>query len=226
MTLLQCSAMKVVSSRWWCALFALSLSAPSLGQGLVRDREAPTIGHEELRTGLVGEPLRIVAELRDPAGVFEPTVLYRLVGEQEFLRLPMVRTSERHTYEAIIDGAVVTGEVEYFIEVFDRFGNGPARYGDAELPVRVRVQRIATVGPDAPAVDEALATDGDSSRENANTEEEPGSVLPWALLGVGVAALAVGAGVAAVVLLSPAPTPSTVMVSVTAPGPLPTSVSP
>lgn len=219
--------MHVVSLRWWSALLALAVSTSGAAQGPVRDRDAPTISHEEVNSGLVGEPLRIVAVLRDPAGVFEPTVLYRLVGEQEFLRLPMRRTSDRYTYEAVLDGAMVTGEIEYFIEVFDRLGNGPARYGDAELPVRVRVRRVATVDAQAPALEEDRAPPEESLVDSEAETEPQASVLPWALLGVGVgvAAVAVGAGVAAVVLLSPTSSPSTVMVSVTAPGPLPAGVS-
>ncbi|MFZ9887481.1 MAG: hypothetical protein ACO3JL_08265 [Myxococcota bacterium] len=218
--------MRLGLSRWYCILLTLAVATSTHAQGVVRDREPPTISHEELRTGLVGEPLRIVAVLRDPAGVFEPTVFYRLAGEQEFLRLPMKRTSERYTYEAVIEGPLVTGEVEYFIEVFDRFGNGPARYGDAELPMRVRIRPVAAVEAEPPGPGAGPTAAAGTAVDTANEDAASGSPLPWVLLGVGVATVAVGAGVAAVVILAPATSPSTVTVSVSAPGPMSTSVSP
>lgn len=180
------------------------------------DEEAPAITHEEVRSGRLGAPVTVSALIVDPSGVFDPAVLYRVGGQGDFLRLPM-QPADDERYGAVIPGDVVSDDLEYFIEAFDQQGNGPARYADADLPVKVRILKTAEPLPVPPAAGE-VESDG---------EDGGGLWVVASVVGAGllVAALA-ASGVGAWVLLSPAAVPSQVDVVVSAPVPVSTGLTP
>jgi hypothetical protein len=183
------------------------------------DLEPPTIFHEEVQSARLGEPLVVRAHIVDDSGVFDPAVLYRVGGRGAFLRLTLVPVaSAADLFEVSVPGELVGDDVEYFIEAFDAEGNGPARYGDEQLPVRVRVLKTAEPRePGAPAGGTGEETEG------------AGAGL-WIGLGGGTLAVllvgAAAAGVAAVLFLQAPKSPSQVNVIISAPSPAQAGVSP
>jgi hypothetical protein len=78
-------------------------------------------------TALVGKPLTITAEVRDPSGVKWVRLRYRSVNQhQDYQTLPMLPTGGKDQYLAVIPGDHIapTWDVMYFIEVMDKQGNG------------------------------------------------------------------------------------------------------
>lgn len=199
-------------------LITLAAAAPAAAKG---DIDAPAIDHTEPGTGRLGHEIVLRATITDESGVFDPVVLYRVGTDGNFLRLPMEPVEgEADVYEAVVPADVVSDDLQYFIEAFDNNGNGPARYGDDSLPIKVAVLKTAEPLPDAPQ------PDGDDTPKTAPEpvpEEEGGAGL-WIGLGVGagvvvVLGLAAAATVGALVLLQPAPGPSEVDVIISAPNP-------
>jgi len=192
----------------------LTLVAPA--SALADDVDAPSIVHDEIRAGRLGHPLLLRATITDESGVFDPVLLYRVGEGAEFLRLPLVPVEgEADLYEATIPGEIVSGDLQYFIEAFDNNGNGPARYGDEALPIKIAVLTTAEPLPDA----ETPTT----SDEPVAAEPEGGGGL-WIGLGVGAGAvLLIGVAVAAAAggyfLLRPPVGPTQVDVIITAPTP-------
>jgi hypothetical protein len=191
------------------------------------DSDPPTISHDEVKTGKLGRPIAISATITDPAGVFDPVVLYRVGGEGRFLRQPMQPVEGKaDIYVAMIPGEVVSGDLEYFIEAFDNNGNGPARYAEEELPVSIRV--LATAEP-LPDPETPPPDDGDNGGEVVPEDEGGGAGL-WIGLGVGAAvvvvAAAIGAGAGIYFLTLPPAIPDRVDVAIGAPGPITQGASP
>lgn len=205
-----------------CATFTVLLAAPSSraqgANGAGDDVDPPAVTHDEVKSGRVGVPVVVRATIADPSGVFDPAVLYRVGGEGEFLRLSMEGGEGGGAYEAVIPGEVVSDDLEYFIEAFDQRGNGPARYADADLPVKVPV--LTTAEPIAPPTGTGAVGE----------EEGDGGGALWITAGVVGAGLllaaAAAAGVAAFVLLSPPAVPAQVDVVVSAPTPVAAGISP
>lgn len=200
-------------------LVLVLLAVPARAQSDA-DVEPPAVSHDEVKTARVGEPVVVTATITDPSGVFDPAVLYR-VGEQgDFLRLPMKPVVgegedwDASRFEAVIPGELVSGDLEYFIEAFDERGNGPARYADADLPVKVRVLRTAEPLPPVAG----------------SAEDDDGGGALWVVAGVTAGALllvgAAAAGVAGFVLLSPPAVPAQVDVVISAPTPIASGASP
>lgn len=193
------------------AVLLLFVVTPAFAQD---DTEPPAISHDEVKSARVGEPVVIGATITDPSGVFDPTLLYRVGGDGEFLRLPMTKVPgqgdawDEDRFEATIPGDVVSGDLEYFIEAFDEMGNGPARYADADLPVKVRV--LVGAEPLAPP-------------PGAAAEQGDGGAV-WLVAGVVGGGLALAAATAAVVgivfLLRPPDVPAQVDVVINAPTPI------
>lgn len=180
------------------------------------DGEPPAITHEEVRSGRLGAPVTVSALIVDPSGIFDPAVLYRVGGQGDFLRLPM-QSEEDERYAAVIPGDVVSDDLEYFIEAFDEQGNGPARYADADLPVKVRILKTAEPLPVPPAAG-AVESEG---------EDGGGLWIVAGVVGAGLLMTALAAtGVGAWVLLSPPAVPSQVDVVVSAPTPVSTGLLP
>jgi hypothetical protein len=89
--------------------------------------EPPTVIHQPVTTAAAGQPLTIVAEVRDPSGVKWVRLRYRSVNQhQDFRMLPMLPTGEKDQYRAVIpaEHIVSTWDLMYLIEVMDQQGHG------------------------------------------------------------------------------------------------------
>jgi hypothetical protein len=101
----------------------------------LRDQSAPVITHTRITKAAVGLPIIIRAKIEDESEIFAPSVYVRAQGKQDYETLAMRRVGEG--YEATIAPEMTRGNLEYFIEAFDDQGNGPAREGSPEEPLRI-----------------------------------------------------------------------------------------
>lgn len=174
------------------------------------------------------------ATIKDPAGIFDPSLIYRLDAKGEFQRMAMLAVpGEADTYVATIP-AVVLGEkaakVEYFIEAYDNEGNGPTTFGSEEEPVTLS---IGAAAPDEGVTEGTKSTDTSSNTENGKgtaaaeeSEAEGSGIGLWLGVGAGVAtvvvvaAVATAAGIGAYLYLNRPDTRDEVTISVSGPTPV------
>lgn len=107
------------------------------------DAEPPTIQHFPVRRVDPGVALTVKARISDPSGVFDPGVSWRNAGGDTFKRVPMQAKGGSEFETVIPANAITAAAVEYFIEAFDENGNGPARFGNPQKPIRVAVATMA-----------------------------------------------------------------------------------
>ncbi len=103
----------------------------------------PAITHAALSQAIRGKPVEINARLVGDTGVQDAAVMFRHVGEKDYKALPMGNIGA-DDYTATIPAAMTTSDVEYYVEAFDRYGNGPARSGAPNVPY---VLRLTDAGP-------------------------------------------------------------------------------
>jgi hypothetical protein len=115
----------------------LMTGLPAQASALARDTRAPNIVHVKVLQTPSGEPVVIRARFEDRSEIFAPSVYYRQHGKAEYRTIEMKKGAEG--WEAVIPAEVVTRALEYFIEVFDSEGNGPAREGTPEKPIPIAV---------------------------------------------------------------------------------------
>lgn len=101
------------------------------------DTTAPLITHQRVTRAPAGAAIAIRAQIEDESEIFAPAVFVRPVGQGDFESLGMRRSNDG--WEATIPAEMVTTDLEYFIEAFDDQGNGPAREGAPESPIRIEV---------------------------------------------------------------------------------------
>ncbi len=139
-------AVRPRTRRWKLGLASLVLF---VGAGLVGTPEAAAQEDDLLPPGIVHEPcefykkrrnFEIIARFYDDSPIFDPKVIYRTRSRRwksaSFKKMPGGKD-----FKATLKKRKLKGVLEYFIEVFDENGNGPARYGSPEAPVRVRPSR-------------------------------------------------------------------------------------
>lgn len=109
------------------------------GAGLTPpDTDPPVIEHTPVKTAARGQPVEIGAQISDPSGVFGAQVVARTIGGRRFSAFPMDDRGDGN-YAAVLPATMLTGGgLEYFIEAFDEQGNGPARAGSPERPLKVQ----------------------------------------------------------------------------------------
>jgi|GEM_PF-827875 len=179
-----------------------------------KDSEAPLIEHTEVTQALQGQPLSVRAKIQDESGIFDPTVLFRVGSTGEFTTLSMESAPDgKDEFVAVIPASALgvdVTQVEYFIEAFDMEGNGPARFGEVELPITVKVVPPPTQAPDE--TPDPVRKTPEPSTSTSTTEvdgaDEGGGMgwLVWTGAGVGGVVLVgalVGGGVAAWYFLQP-----------------------
>ena len=101
------------------------------------DTSPPVISHSPVVRGERGKPTTLTARITDESKIF-PQVFFRF--------------GSSGSYEKPLDMKAVRGQkgqwtatlppppgntIEYYIEAYDEFGNGPARAGDPEKPFRI-----------------------------------------------------------------------------------------
>ena len=107
------------------------------------DNDAPQIVHEPCEQYQKGVTYEVVARFYDASPIFDPKVVFRR-GRGKWNNRPFERQSGSDNFVAKIPANFLKkGRIQYFIEVFDENGNGPARFGSVDAPV------VLTVGGDA-----------------------------------------------------------------------------
>lgn len=115
------------------AAFALLLASAA---GAAEDTAAPVIEHKPVTSAERGAKfVQVFAKITDQSKFF-PQVFYRY-GSGEYLKpLDMKRLQgQKDVWGANVP---VRGDlVEYYIEAYDEYGNGPGRAGDPDKPFRI-----------------------------------------------------------------------------------------
>ncbi len=106
---------------------------------------APTITHTAVAQASKGQPIEISANLAGDTGVQGATVMYRHAGEREYKALPMGNVGGDN-YTATIPGPMANADIEYYLEAFDKYGNGPGRSGSPNNPYLVKVGSPGVAG--------------------------------------------------------------------------------
>ena len=87
-----------------------------------------------------GTPLDFLVEATDPSGVAAVRVQYRVRGGKSWGVLALTPSSPTQFSGSLAGVAALPPGVEYFVEAWDRAGNGPARLGSADKPRFVEVR--------------------------------------------------------------------------------------
>jgi len=141
-------------SRGLPALLALALAAPLAARA--GDSTPPQITHAPAHA-LPGQPVHVTAHIVDESHIF-PQLFFRY-GSAAFeppIDLKKVKGA-KDEYEANIP--IKPGAIEYYLECYDEFGNGPARAGSPESPLKVILDDPDKPQPALPApVNDAQAS--------------------------------------------------------------------
>jgi len=123
----------------------------------------PAITHAAVTQALKGKPLEVNARLVGESGVQGATVLFRHAGDRDYKALPMGNIGG-DDYTATIPASLTTTDLEYYVEAFDQYGNGPARSGAPNVPYAVRVTDPSSVQPPAPIAHKRALDEEDEPR--------------------------------------------------------------
>jgi hypothetical protein len=171
------------------------------------DTSPPSIAHDPPASAATGKLLEIKARITDPSGVLYPRLYYRKAGTTSFQNTTMQRVGDR--WVGAIPGFAVQGAtLEYYLEAFDKQGNGPARHGSAAAPHRIELQVVKAAPISQPRSRPATQPVSQPASQPATQPAvSKGAVTAtpwykrwwvWAIVG----AVAVGGGVTAGVLAS------------------------
>ena len=149
----------------------------------------PAITHSAVSAVNKGQAVEINARIAGEAGVTNPSVMYRHVGEKEFHALPMGNVGAADEYTATIPAREATGDIEYYVEAYDQYGNGPGRSGAPNAPFIIKIAQP----PPPPAIVKA-PVDTRPKVVQAPFRANPGRAVGWMLMGgfVGAGAFAGG----------------------------------
>jgi len=140
------------------------------------DRLPPQIVHEPCGFYKRGQPFEIQARFLDESKLFDPKVIYRGRNETFWKNSPFIKQSTSEDFSATVKAKDLTGTLEYFIEVFDEWGNGPARYGSPEAPVLVEPSRDPPACRQIPVIENQVQiTSASTSAASAAPNTAPGS---------------------------------------------------
>lgn len=114
---------------------ALAVTAPASASAT--DTFMPTIVHEACPEYEKGEPFVVRARFEDESQLYEPQVVYRLGPDSDWKQTPLTKEAGSEDFTATIEVGDLAEPIEYYIQVFDEHGNGPARMGDTDAPIEV-----------------------------------------------------------------------------------------
>ncbi len=109
----------------------------------------PAISHSTIAKAYKGAPIEINAKLVGDTGVSAAKVFFRHSGEHDFRTLPMGNIGG-DDFTATMPASVVTGDLEYYLEAYDQYGNGPGRSGGPNVPYQITVTEKPAIAPPAP----------------------------------------------------------------------------
>ena len=122
----------------------------------VPDRYPPHLKINAPSSALAGRPLRVRIEASDPSGVDRVLVLL----DSPSVTKTVTSTDGRH-FSAVIQGAYVQPPaVRFWVEAYDRYGNGPGYYAAPRRPTTVPVLGALSRGARAQGGHDGLAADG------------------------------------------------------------------
>jgi len=129
-----------------------AIAAPTLPTTVtIKPKGAPpAITHAALTQALRGKSVEINARLVGDTGVQGAVVMFRHAGERDYRALPMGNIGA-DDYTATIPAAMTTSDLEYYVEAFDQYGNGPARSGAPNVPYALKVMDASPAAVPAPA---------------------------------------------------------------------------
>ena len=121
------------------------------------DQTPPAIVHDPCEYYSLGSPFQVVARFYDRSPIFDPKVIYRKQGG-EWSSVSFEKKPDTDDFIAALEERHLGGILEYFIEVFDENGNGPARMGspDAPLTIHPSAEPVECVQVSDLAVDKLL----------------------------------------------------------------------
>lgn len=128
----------------------LLVGAMALASTARADLDPPVIEHTPVTSGVYGESVHIVARVTDENEVFPPTLSWRIKGDRRWKVATMALANGRYVAQL-----KVAGDLEYWIEAYDAFGNGPSLNGSPNRPhsLAATVPAVVEKKPkDAPAV--------------------------------------------------------------------------
>jgi hypothetical protein len=102
------------------------------------DTRPPVVQHVPVSKAVRDSTVTIQATMTDEMALFAPTLYYRTPGTGEYASLRM-----QHRSDQCMASLKITGNLEYWIEVYDEVGNGPTRVGTPEKPLLVTVVESA-----------------------------------------------------------------------------------
>jgi len=143
------------------------------------DTLPPSIIHEACSEYQKGKPFDIIARFEDESQLFDPKVMYRASGDSHWKQAPFTKMPASEDFKATIKVKDLKGTLEYFIEVFDEFGNGPARMGSPEAAIKVAPAKSPEPCEQIPAQRRSVAVAGSS----APTPPEPEITTPKPAVG-------------------------------------------
>jgi hypothetical protein len=98
----------------------------------------PAISHQTISKATKGQNIEIPAKLVGDTGVSQAQVFFRHAGEHDFHGFPMGSVGG-DDYSATIPASAVSGDLEYYLEAYDKYGNGPGRSGGPMVPYQISV---------------------------------------------------------------------------------------
>ena len=174
---------------------------------LAEDTTAPRIVHEACEAYEIDKPVEIRAKLYDESPIFDPKVIWRMAagGDWKYVEFKKDGTTEVFVAKFKAD---YRAAIEYFIEVFDENGNGPARLGTPDAPVKLIASKRSVSCIQIPAaslgiiktqagsavVDPLGGATGEVDDGWCLGDDAPFYCSPW-FLGTSIALVAAGAGV-------------------------------
>ena len=103
------------------------------------DKTPPEIVFKKVDTIESDSPLPITVEVTDASKVEKVTLFYRIKREENYTSIQMNHLKDDIYFAEISKTEIKSPGMEYYVEAFDREGNGPARKGSAENPLFVEV---------------------------------------------------------------------------------------
>ncbi len=104
------------------------------------DHDPPRQQHQVALKVQHARPLTIVDEVSDVSGIARVVLNYRIAGNRGYASVTMERDARGRYLATIPASSVVRPAVEYYLEAWDKLGNGPGLKGSPALPIRVEVE--------------------------------------------------------------------------------------
>lgn len=147
-------------------------------QAAATDTLMPSIIHEACAQYEKGRPFEIVARFEDESQLFDPKVMYRTRSDSHWKSAPLAKKPGSENFFTVIKSKALKGSLEYFIEVFDEYGNGPARMGSPETPIRVQASKSPEPCVQVPVQSKMIITAGSAPNPGGGLTATTGGAPP------------------------------------------------